>query len=210
VTPVAPAPPAKPGLREVDRPGALQSTVIVGLQTVTPKSDDYMALLVTDALLGGSFGSRITTNIRERKGYTYSPHSEVDVLDHNSVWREIADVTTNVTGPSLTEIFKEVARLRAEPPTAEELRGIQAYLAGTFVLSNSSRAGIVARLRFVDLHQLGDEFLRDYVQRIWAVKPADVQRLAKSYLDPKQMTVVVVGDRKQVDTQLKPWNAARR
>jgi zinc protease len=207
VTPTPPAPPVKPALRVVDRPGAVQSTLIVGLATLTPKSDDYVPFLVTNALLGGSFGSRITANIRERKGYTYSPHSAVDSLDHNSTWLETADVTTNVTGASLTEIFKEVARLRAEPPSAEELRGIQSYLAGTFTLQNSSRQGIVSRLRFVELHQLGEEYLRNYVQRIWAVKPADVQRLAKSYLDPKQMTIVVVGDRKQVDAQLKPWNA---
>jgi predicted Zn-dependent peptidase len=204
--PVTTAPVVKPMLRVVDRPGAVQSTLIVGLPVVSPKSDDYVRLLVTDALLGGSFGSRITANIREQKGYTYSPHSMVQAFVRNAHWRESADVTTNVTGASLIEIFKEVARLRAEPPSAAELRGIQSYLAGTFVLRNSSRAGIIQQLAFVEKHELGDEYLRDFVQRIWAVTPADVQRVAASYLDPKKMTIVVVGDRKQVDAQLKPWS----
>jgi zinc protease len=204
-TPIAALPEAPPALRQVDRPGAVQSTLAVGLPVVAPQSDDYVALEVTDALLGGAFGSRITTNLREQKGYTYSPYSSVDTMDHNASWRELADVTTNVTGASLTEIFKEVSRLQKEPPPAAELRGIQQYLAGTFVIANSSRAGIVRRLRFVDLQQLDAGWLRDYVRRVMAVTPADVQRIAQQYLDPKKMTIVVIGDRKQVDRQLAPW-----
>src|SRR5262249_15292183 len=75
-----------------------------------------------------------------------------------------------------------------------------------FVLRNSTRLGIVRQLNFLEKHQLGDDYLRDFAQRVWAVKPADVQRIASTYLDPKKMTIVVVGDRKQVDAQLTPWN----
>jgi predicted Zn-dependent peptidase len=207
-TPVAAPPAAKPAVRVVDRPGAVQSTLIVGLPTVSPRHPDYVALLVTDALLGGSFSSRITSNIREQKGYTYAPFSQVQPLKRAASWGERADVTTNVTGASLTEIFKEIARLRAEPPSGAELAGIQSFLAGTFVLRNSSRAGILQQLSFLDKHELGDDYLRDFVPRIWAVKPADIQRIAQRYLDPKTMTIVVVGDRKQVDAQLKPWTDA--
>lgn len=203
--PVKVAPTAPPAVRVVDRPGAVQSTLIVGLRVVTPSSADYVPLLVTDALLGGSFGSRITSNIREQKGYTYSPISQVTTPESNAAWLEQADVTTNVTGASLTEIFKEVARLRGEPPPADELRGIQSYLAGVFVLRNSTRQGIIRQLSFVEKHGLTDDYLRNFAQRVWAVTPADVQRIASTYLDPKKMTIVVVGDRKQVDGQLAPW-----
>jgi zinc protease len=199
------APPAGPTVRVVDRPGAVQSTLIVGLSVVTPRSEDYVPLLVTDALLGGSFGSRITSNIREQKGYTYSPFSAVQSPEGNAAWAEQADVTTNVTGASLTEIFKEVARLRTEPPPADELRGIQSYLAGVFVLRNSTRGGIIRQLSFVEKHGLTDDYLRNFAQRVWAVTPADVQRIATTYLDPKKMTLAVVGDRKQIDSQLRPW-----
>jgi zinc protease len=205
--PVKVAPLAQPAVRVVDRPGAVQSTLIVGLTVVTPSSADYVPLLVTDALLGGAFGSRITSNIREQKGYTYSPRSQVETPESNAAWSEQADVTTNVTGASLTEIFKEVARLRGEPPPADELRGIQSYLAGVFVLRNSTRQGIIRQLSFVEKHGLTDDYLRNFAQRVWAVTPADVQRIASTYLDPKKMTIVVVGDRKQVDGQLAPWTA---
>jgi zinc protease len=203
--PVKVSPLAQPTVRVVDRPGAVQSTLIVGLTVVTPSSADYVPLLVTDALLGGAFGSRITANIREQKGYTYSPRSQIETPESNAAWSEQADVTTNVTGASLTEIFKEVARLRSEPPPADELRGIQSYLAGVFVLRNSTRQGIIRQLSFVEKHGLTDDYLRNFAQRVWAVTPADVQRIASTYLDPKKMTIVVVGDRKQVDGQLTPW-----
>ena len=205
--PIPDAVPGKSTVVVVDRPGAVQSTLIVGLPVVTPTSPDYVQLLVTDALLGGSFGSRITSNIREQKGYTYSPYSTVRALKHAASWAEQADVTTNVTGASLSEIFKEIARLRSEPPPAAELRSVQAYLAGTFVLRNSSRGGIIRQLNFIENHGLGDDYLRDYVPRIWAVTPADIQRIATTYLDPKKMTIIVAGDRKLVDPQLVPWNA---
>src|SRR5690606_27984367 len=98
------------------------------------------------------------------------------------------------TGAALQEIFKEIERLRAEPPTADEVAGIANYLAGVFVLQNSSRAGIVSQTAFTHLHGLGPEYLRTYVDRVRAVTPADVQRIAREYLVPDEMTLVVVGD----------------
>src|SRR5690349_3271243 len=147
----------------IDRPGAVQSTVSIGLPVIDATNADYLALTVTNALLGGSFGSRITSNIREQKGNTYSPNSAVSSRLGAGAWAENADVTTNVTGPSIKEILGEIERLRNEPPSVEELRGIQNYLAGTFVLRNSSRPGIAAQLAFLDLYGLSDSYVRNYV-----------------------------------------------
>ena len=189
----------------VDRPGAVQSTVMIGLPTIDPSSADYVPLLVTDSLLGGSFGSRITSNIREQKGYTYSPFSTVNIRLHAGTWFEQADVTTNVTGPSIKEIFGEIDRLRGEAPPADELRGIQNNLAGIFVLQNSSRAGIINQLAFLDLYGLPEDYLRNFVQRVFAVTPAEVQRIARQYLDPSKMAIVVVGDKKTISEQILPY-----
>jgi predicted Zn-dependent peptidase len=189
----------------IDRPGAVQSTIYMGLPVPDPSSEDYVALQVTNALLGGSFGSRITSNIRERKGYTYSPFSQISARYRSAFWVEVADVTTNVTGASLKEIFHEIDSLQAVPPSAEELRGIQNYLAGTFVLGNSSRGGIIGQLQLVDLHGLPDNFLQTYVHTIHAVTPADVQRIARTYLKDDQMTIIVVGDKKTIAEQLAPF-----
>ncbi|MGQ0712768.1 MAG: M16 family metallopeptidase [Gemmatimonadaceae bacterium] len=189
----------------VDRPGAVQSTIYLGLPVVDPSHSDYVALRVTDALLGGSFGSRITSNIREQKGYTYSPFSTISTFLSSAYWAEIADVTTNVTGPSLKEIFFEIDRLQSEAPTAQEVEAIQSYLAGIFVLQNSSRNGIINQLQFTELHGLGDTYLRDLVRKIYAVTPADVQRIARDYLKDDTMTIVIAGDRRAIEEQIKAY-----
>lgn len=192
-------------LHLIDRPGAAQSTIFVGLPVVDPSSPDYIPLQVMDALLGGSFASRITSNIREAKGYTYSPNSQVSTRYRDAYWVEVADVTTAVTGPSLKEIFYEIDRLRREPPTEDELQGIKNYLAGIFVLQNSNRQGVINQLAFLDLHGLDEKYLTTYVQKVFAITPKDVQRVAQTYLIDDKMTLVVVGDRGKIADQLGPF-----
>jgi zinc protease len=201
----APTPKTARVIHVVDRPGAVQSTIYLGLPVVDPSHPDYVALRVTDAILGGSFGSRITSNIREQKGYTYSPFSTINTFLKNAYWAEIADVTTNVTGPSLKEIFLEIDRLQSEPPSVEELQSIQKYLAGIFVLQNSSRNGIINQLQFTELHGLGDTYLRDLVRKIYAITPADVQRIARDYLKDDMMTIVIAGDRRVIEEQIRAF-----
>jgi zinc protease len=196
---------AKASFTLIDRPGAAQSTIRFGLPVPPPTSADYIPLEVTNSLLGGSFASRITSNIREQKGYTYSPASSVVTEYHAAEWHEGADVTTAVTGPSMTEIVKEIDRLRKDPPGADELQGIKNYMAGIFVIQNSSRTGVIAQLRFVDLQGLPADWLRNYVPNVLKVTPQDVQRIAESYLDPAKMALVVVGDKARIEEQLKPF-----
>lgn len=189
----------------IDRADAPQSTVMLGLRVPTASHKDWIALEVTDALLGGAFGSRITTNIREVKGYTYSPFSQLAAHPGQADWVETADVTTNVTGASLKEIFFEIEKLRKEAPPATELRGIQNNLAGVFVVQNASRNGVIGRLAFVDLHQLAPDYLSTYVKRVMAVTPEEVRRIANEYLTPDKMSLVVVGDEKTVKEQVTQW-----
>jgi len=201
-------PPPAPQARTValiDRPDAVQSTIYLGLRVPGPSDSTYVPLVVTDALLGGAFGSRITSNIREQKGYTYSPFSSFSPHQRATDWEEVADVTTNVTGPSLKEIFGEIDRLQKEAPPPDELRGIQNNLAGIFTLQNGSRAGVAGQLAFVDLYGLGDSYLTSYVRNVLAVTPAQVQQMTQLYLRPERMQLVVVGDKKIVQEQLAPW-----
>ena len=192
-----------------DRPGAPQSTLIVGLPVASPVSPDAIPLGVTNALLGGSFNSRITANIREQKGYTYSPRSEISRRYHDAYWAETADVTTLSTGPSLKEIFGEITRLQTEPPGTAELKGIQNYLSGLFVIQNSSRSALIGQLQYVDFQGLGEDYLKTYVAKVNAVTPADVQKMAGQYIKPEEMTVVVVGDKAKIEDQLAPYQNAK-
>jgi predicted Zn-dependent peptidase len=170
-----------------------------------PSSPDYVALSVTNTLLGGYFSSRITSNIREQKGYTYSPSSQLSSRWRDAYWAEVADVTTAVTGASLKEIFAEIDRLQAEPPPEAELKAVQNYIAGVFVLQNSSRSGIIGQLEYVDLHGLPQDYLKTYVQRVHAVTPQNVQQMASKYIQDGKATIVVVGDRKAISDQIKPY-----
>jgi predicted Zn-dependent peptidase len=188
-----------------DRPGAAQSTLIVGMPVPNPTSPDAIPLAVTNALLGGSFGSRITSNIREQKGYTYSPRSELSRRYHDAYWAESADVTTQFTGPSLKEIFGEIDRLAKEPPADAELKGIQRYMSGLFVIQNSSRSALIAQLRYVDFQGLGTDYLSTYVQKINAVTPEEVRKETAEHIKPEQMTIVVVGDKAKISEQLAPF-----
>jgi predicted Zn-dependent peptidase len=202
---------AKPNhvLDLTDRPGAPQSTLIAGLPVAPPASPDAIPLLVTNALLGGSFNSRITANIREQKGYTYSPRSEIARYYHTAYWAQHADVTTQFTGPSLKEIFGEIARLQKEPPSALELKGIQSYLSGIFVIRNSSRGALIGQLQFVDFQGLGEDYLKSYVPKVNAVTSADVQQMTGKYIKPEEMTIVVVGDKAKISEQLAPFSPAK-
>jgi zinc protease len=188
-----------------DRPGAPQSTIYVGLPVIDPTNPDNIPLTVTNALLGGSFSSRITSNIREQKGYTYSPTSQLSRRYHDAYWAEIADVTTTATGSSLKEIFGEIDRLQKEAPGAAELKGIQSYMSGLFVIQNSTRQALIGQLRNVDLQGLGEDYLKNYVQRVNAVTPDDVQHMTAKYIKPEQMTIVVVGDKSKITEQLAPY-----
>ncbi len=187
----------------LDRPGAVQSTLRLGLPLqISPTQSDYIPLQVTDALLGGAFTSRITNNIREQKGYTYSPFSFVTTRYRTAAWQESADVTTKFTADSIREIQFEINRLRKEAPDTKELKGVQNFMGGLFVLRNSSNEGIVGQLSFVDLHGLTDDYLKTYVQRVNAVTREDVQRVTETYLDPGKMTLVVVGDKEKIGNSI--------
>lgn len=186
----------------VDRPNAPQSTIRLGVPVISPEHPDFMALSVTNTLLGGSITSRITTNLREDKGWAYSPGSSVSARYRDSVWTESADVTTAFTGPALAETFKEIARLQQEPPTAAELDLVKSYRNGLFVLGNATRGGLIGQLSFMNLHGLPADWLTTFVARLHAVTPAQVTAAARTQLRMDEATLVVVGDAATVRPQL--------
>jgi zinc protease len=87
------------------------------------------------------------------------------------------------------------------------LKGIQSYMSGLFVIQNSTRQALIVQLRNVDFQGLGEDYLKNYVQRVNAVTPDDVQRMTTKYIRPEQMTIVVVGDKSKITEQLAPFAA---
>jgi len=185
----------------IDRKDAPQTTVMIGQPIITPKNSDYLATTIMNSLLGGSFASRITANIRENKGYTYSPFSGFSTHPNVAVWYEQADITSEHTIDAINEIKKEITRLQGEAPTADELGGIQRYMAGIFVLQNSTPGGIIGQLNFLDLYGLDDSYLTNRVKNIYAVTPQQVSDLAKKYLPADKMAIIMVGDQTSIKKQ---------
>ncbi|MBS1797563.1 MAG: insulinase family protein [Acidobacteria bacterium] len=195
----------KRSLTVIDRPGAPQSTIFLGMPAVAPSDADFIKFTVMNAILGGSFGSRITSNIRENKGYTYSPSSTVFNRYKTGYWYETADVTTKFTGASIKEILYEIDRLKKEPPTDAELQGIKNYMIGIYVLQNSTRAGVINQLESMNYNELDKGYIDNYIRNVNAVTPADIQEMARKYLSEDKMTIVVVGDKSVITDQLKPY-----
>lgn len=186
----------------IPRPDAPQSTIYLGLPAPDVSDRDYIPLSVANTLLGGYFSSRITSNIREDKGYTYSPRSSLGSQYRVAEWHQQADVTTEVTGAALKEIYAEIDRLQLEAPKEPELTAVKNYVGGVFVLRNATRTGLISQLATVDFHGLGDAYLKDYVDKIFAVTPEKVSEMAIRYLRDEDMALVVVGDLERVGPQL--------
>ena len=193
-----------------DRPGSPQAVINIGLPVIDPSDKKYMALLVTNSLLGGSFTSRITMNIRENKGYTYSPYSEVSSKYRTATWMQYAEVGTETTAPALKEIFYEIDRLTNEEVSSEELEGIKRYMSGIFVLRNSTRQGIISQLSFIDFHGLDISYLTNYVNSLRSITSSDIKDIMKTYLNPSEMIIVIAGDRQRIEKSLAPFGVIEK
>ncbi|HKS24446.1 MAG TPA: pitrilysin family protein [Thermoanaerobaculia bacterium] len=189
----------------VDRPGSVQSTIYFGAVAPPRKSPDYIALRTADTIFGGSFYSRLTRNIREAKGYTYSPGSSAFLRRLAGEETVSASVRNEVTGPTLLEIFYELDRMRVEPVTKEELDAAKTYSNGTMALELESQAGFASRIRTLYVYDLPRDFLKTFSEKINALTPADIQKAAAKYFDTYRGAVVVVGDYKQVASQVAPF-----
>lgn len=189
-------------VRLIDRPGAPQSTVRIGLRVIDATQPGFMPLSVANTLLGGVLTSRITMNLREAKGWAYSPGSVLATNYRQATWSENADIQAAATGPAISEVFKEIEQLRAAPPTEPELTSIKNYRNGIFVMSSATRGGLISQLAFMNLQGLPSDWLTSFVERLYAVTPAQITQAAKDHLDPARMSVVVVGDLKTVQPQI--------
>lgn len=197
--------PHQPGPRVilVDRPDAPQTTLRLAFDAPLAGSARDIPARVTNALLGGAFSSRITTNIREDKGYTYSPGSSIAFNPEDALWTFDADVTTDVTGAALGEVFKEIRRMQDEAAPEAESKGIRTYLAGLFAIQNSTSPALVNTLATRDMLGLPADWTERYVPAVLAITPQQMMASAKADYPLERMTLVVVGDLAKVEPQLK-------
>lgn len=197
------APPVPSGRRVylVHVPGAVQAQVLAGCHAITRKHPDWVRLGLTNSLYGGAFNSRLVMNIREDKGYTYSPRSGVNPLRQHGYFSVSAAVRNDVVAASLTEIFYEMDKLRSVLVPESELADAQNYLSGIFSMGLATQSGLLGQIAVVALNELPEDYLETYRQKVRALTPADLLDTARKYLDSANMQIVIVGDRAQIEAQ---------
>jgi zinc protease len=178
----------------VDKPGAAQSVIVIGGPGVDRRSPDYYALEVMNTLLGGSFSSRLNQNLRETKGYTYGAGSAFEYRPLPGPFVAQAAVRTNVTDSSLVEFFREFRRIRDSTVSSSELRRAKNFIALQLPGEFETASDLATQLGELLVFGLPLEYYRTYIPKIMRVTSADVQRVARKYVQPDKLTIVVVGD----------------
>ena len=189
----------------VNRPGSIQSAIYIGNASIARNNPDYFAIRTADTIYGGSFYSRLTRNIRESKGYTYSPFSSSNTQAKTGYFVAGAFVRNEVTGPTLLEIFYELDRMRVLPVTEEELNAAKEYSTGNFSVELASQLGLAGRINTVYTYGLSKSFIDDFRPKIEALTASDIQKAAAKYFDTYHAAVVIVGDWDKVKDQVTPF-----
>jgi zinc protease len=189
----------------VNRPGSIQSAIYIGNVSIPRKHQDYFAIRTADTIYAGSFYSRLTRNIRESKGYTYSPFSSSNTQAKTGSYLSGAFVRNEVTGPTLLEIFYELDRMRVLPVTDEELDAAKAYSTGNFSIELASQLGLAGRINTVYTYGLDKNFINDFRPKVEGLTKEDIQRAAAKYFDTYHAAIVIVGDWDKVKDQVTPF-----
>jgi predicted Zn-dependent peptidase len=196
------ASPAAPTIYLVDKPGAPQSSIRIGNIGVPRSTSDYFALQVMNTILGGSFTSRLNQNLREKKGYTYGAGSGFAMRRQAGPFQARAEVTGTKTDSSLVEFLRELRSIR-DTVSVTELSRAKRYLQLGLPSDFETTTDIALQLVPVVLYGLPADYYSTYVQQIENVSQSDVQRVARQYVDPSKMSIVVVGDRASVESALR-------
>ena len=198
-----PAPPQLRGRRVhlVHVPGAVQTQILAGCLAINRKHPDWLKLVLANAVYGGAFNSRLVMNIREAKGYTYSPRSTLTPLRRAGHFTVFAAVRNDVVAATLTEIFYELDRMRSLPIPESELADGQNYLSGLFSLGLGSQEGLLGQLSTVAIDELPGDYLETYRGKMRALAPEDVLAASRDYFGSGNLQIVLVGDRAQIAQQ---------
>jgi zinc protease len=202
--PALPRPPAVARTRVylIDKPGAPQSSIRVGLVGIERKNPDFYRAVVMNHILGGSF-KRLLLNLREQKGWTYGVSSFFETRRTPGPWAAGGEFVAAHTADSVAEILKEVKSLREEPVSDKELQETKDELIKAFPARFATVSQLAAQMANLAIYDLPDNELESFTKKLAAVTPAEVHRMAGKYLNPEHMAIVVVGDQKSNEAPLR-------
>jgi zinc protease len=199
-----PAPPEGRPMYLIDKAGAPQSVLTFGRVGAPIKSPDYYALVVMNAILGGQYTSRINRNLRHEKGYSYGAESGFAFYRGPGPFVAGGPVESGVTKEALEELFKELAGIAgARPVTDDELAIAKEHLVFGFPSRFETTFGLAGQVAVLVADELPDDRFERYQPRIEAITKDDVDRVARQYVTPDRMIVLIVGDRARTEGPLK-------
>lgn len=181
------------GKAHIEKNGALQTAVRLGRTLFTKTHEDYKDFLVLNTILGDYFGSRLMTNIREDKGYTYGIGTLVGELQNDGYFAIVTEVGKDVTDATLVEIKHEIDRLRTETVGEEELQLVKNYMLGQLLKSADGPYALVDLYLGVEHYNMDLEFYNALLQSIKNITPERILELAQKYLVWDEMTIVTAG-----------------
>jgi len=191
-----PIPPGSTELVIVPREGAPQSELRIGHVAVARTSTDYHALVALNLVLGGQFVSRINTNLRERKGYTYGARTSFEFRRGRGPFALQASLQSDATADAVREALSELRAIRRERPvTAEELELGRAPLTRGYPRGFETAEQIGRAAAQLALYDLPDDYFTTFVPKVLALTPEDLTRAAATHIDPSRFLTVIVGDR---------------
>ena len=190
----------------VDRPGSVQSSIIVGQGSIGWGTPDYYSMVALAQVLGGGFGSRINMNLREKHGWSYGAFSTFNPLVGTGTFYVSSEVRTNATDSSIAEAVKEFKRIIEEPVPATEVKDQLNNVVSSFPSSVQTVQGLMARLANVVTYSLPMDFYTSYRERLAAITAEDIAKAGKSLLNPGAITVVAVGDLKTIEAPIRALN----
>ncbi len=202
--------PSKRVLYLIDRPGSVQSYILIGNLLFQRNSKDYIPLMVGNKILGGGrhIGGggtgRLFMNLREDKGWTYGCYSWVMPFVHSGIFAINAEVRTEVTAPAVKEILKEVERLRKGDFTDEDIKYSRSFLSGVLPLVNEGGSGIINAASTIKINGLSSNYWDTYPEQIKVVKVEEVKKAVEKHIHLNNTILVVVGDASKIESELKP------
>lgn len=188
------AAPGKSGVYVIDRPSAVQTSLVMGSLAIKGDDPDRFAIQVMNRILGGSPASRLFTNLREEKGYTYGAYSSVSSNRYPGVASASAEVRTEVTEGAMHEFMNEFQRIAKQPVSDVELANAKRAIIGGFALSLENPQSFLGNVYQQKLYGFPADYWEQYPKRIAAVTKEDVARVAAKYFDPSRMQIVAVGE----------------
>jgi predicted Zn-dependent peptidase len=186
----------------VQRPNSVQSSISVGNFTIRRNDPRWPVLSVANQIYGGAFDSRLVRNIREEKGYTYSPQSIFQAMGQAGLYRAAADVRNDVTGATLQEVYGEIDKFRASGPAPTELENAKTYARGLFVIQNATQSGLANTLNTVYAFNLPKDYPETFQKTVSGLSTEAVKTAAQMLLGSEDSVVVIVGDYTKVKDQL--------